>query len=324
MVVFWLRAASPARWLAAAGLMLTLAGCSGEKSSEFRAYKELEKSEAEKGAAEKSADSKSAVLPADSTPTAPTSGITAARIKDAVKADRPKAEPAAPAPVAPSAEPKSPVVAEKTMSEPPLAGADTTRAAAAPPSVEKSATAEVPRQRVPLRVPVIALRPGEKAPANPSGAATDPAAPRKVQLLVPTREFKSEGPQGAIRVSYDDLDLLKVLNMEPVTTDAPELMPPWLKGLDGKRIRIRGFMYPTFQETGLKGFVLARDNQICCFGRDPKIYDVFGVTLQPGVTSDYIQNRPFDVVGVFHIRPEEADGKLFNLYEISDAIVIDK
>jgi hypothetical protein len=149
-------------------------------------------------------------------------------------------------------------------------------------------------------------------------------APRKVQLLVPTREFKTEGPEAALRVTYDDIDLLKVLNMEPVTPDAPALMPPWLKSLDGRRIRIRGFMYPTFQESGIRGFGLARDNQICCFGRDPKIYDVFDVALREGVVTDYISGRPFDVVGVFHIRPDAEDGKLLRLYEMDDAIVIAK
>jgi hypothetical protein len=58
--------------------------------------------------------------------------------------------------------------------------------------------------------------------------------------------------------------------------------------------------------------------------RNPKIYDIFSVALRPGVTTDYIQNRPFDVVGVFHIRPEEVEGELFNLYEMDDAHVIDK
>jgi hypothetical protein len=143
-------------------------------------------------------------------------------------------------------------------------------------------------------------------------------------LLVPDRKFKSEGPEGAWRVSYDDIDLLKVLNMDPVPPDAATKMPTWLKGLEGKRIRIRGFMYPTFSQTGIHAFGLARDNQICCFGRNPKIYDVFDVQLRDGVTTDYLPNRPFDVVGVFHIRPEAEEGKLFHLYDMDDATVIKK
>jgi hypothetical protein len=99
-------------------------------------------------------------------------------------------------------------------------------------------------------------------------------------------------------------------------------MPDWLKHLDGRRIRIRGFMYPTEVESGIKHFMLARDNQICCFGRNPKIYDLFWVHLREGETTDYILGRPFDVVGVFHIQPIIEDGTIYQLYVMDDAVVI--
>jgi hypothetical protein len=166
-------------------------------------------------------------------------------------------------------------------------------------------------------VPTKAVRPA--ANGSRTGAASEL---RKVQLLVPNKTFRAEGE--ALRVSYDDIDLLKVLNMDPVAPDAATYMPAWLKALDGRRIRIRGFMYPTFQQTGVHAFGLARDNQICCFGRNPKIYDVFDVVLHEGTTTNYIPNRPFDVVGVFHIRPEAEDGKLYRLYEMDDASVVTK
>jgi hypothetical protein len=103
------------------------------------------------------------------------------------------------------------------------------------------------------------------------------------------------------------------------------LMPSWLQSLDGKRIRIRGYMYPSFEEKGLRGFILARDNEICCFGRDPKPYDLIIVRLRDGVTTNYIQGRPFDVVGVFHIdAAAESDGKVYEIYQMDDAIVIDR
>ena len=160
--------------------------------------------------------------------------------------------------------------------------------------------------------------------ANGSGAKPKSIAAREVKLLVKDKKFKTEGPDKALRVSYDDFDLLKILNMEPVTPNAAELMPDWLKSLNGKRVRVRGFMYPPFQETGLRGFVLARDNQICCFGRNPKIYDLVEVTMRDGVTANYIQSRPFDVVGVFRIEAAAEDGELFRLFQIADAVVIDK
>ncbi|GAB4136555.1 MAG: hypothetical protein Tsb009_03680 [Planctomycetaceae bacterium] len=146
--------------------------------------------------------------------------------------------------------------------------------------------------------------------------------PRKVKLLVKDRKFRVEGPENAIRVTYDDINLLKVLNMDPVLPDAHKMFPDWLKNLDGKRIRIRGFMSPSFKSTGLTSFLMGRDNKACCFPGRAKIYDLFPVKLRDGVTTEYIQNRPFDVVGVFQIKPWQEDGEWLRLYQIVDAVII--
>ena len=145
--------------------------------------------------------------------------------------------------------------------------------------------------------------------------------PREIKLLVTEKTFRSEGPEDALRVSFDDVDLLKILNMDPVPANARQMFPEWLKSLDGKRIRIRGFMYPPYRDTGLKAFVVARDNQICCFGKSPKIYDLINVLMRKGETTDYIQGRPFDVVGVLHMEESEFAGEMFWM---DDATVIDK
>lgn len=164
-----------------------------------------------------------------------------------------------------------------------------------------------------------------------SGGAVVPVAakaddkPRVVEVLIPEKTFRRDGASQSLRVSYDDLDLLKVLNMDPVTENAVDLMPEWLKQLNGQRVRIRGFMFPTFEAEGLEQFVLARDNQICCFGRDPKVYDLVQVDMKAGKTTNYIPaTRPFDVVGRFQIKMVYEDGKPFGLYYIDDAEVIDR
>jgi hypothetical protein len=145
---------------------------------------------------------------------------------------------------------------------------------------------------------------------------------RQIQLLVPQKRFRRERPSEAVRVSYDDIDLLKVLNMEPVPADAVGHFPEWLKSLDGKLVRIRGFMFPTFVATGLTEFALARDNGICCFVRQPKIYDIMNVQLAEGETTDYIANRPFDVEGIFRIDPDADQPQLSRLYRIEQAKVL--
>jgi hypothetical protein len=179
---------------------------------------------------------------------------------------------------------------------------------------------------------LLKVMPGEAVsaivPSTTEAALKQPtptAEPRKVEVLIPDKTFRTDATSKALRVSYDDLDLLKVINMEPVTADAVDHMPPWLKGLNGQRIKIRGFMYPTFETEGIERFVLARDNQICCFGRDPKIYDLVQIDMRAGKTTNYIPaTRAFDVVGRLKIEMVAEGDKPFGLYFLEDAEVIDR
>ena len=148
-------------------------------------------------------------------------------------------------------------------------------------------------------------------------------AANKIELLIPYKSFRRERGTDAVRVSYDDIDLLKVLNMEPVPPNAVEYFPEWLAALNGRQIRIRGFMYPKFVSEGITTFTLARDNGICCFQRMPKIYDVIYVKLEPGRTTDYIDARPFDVEGTFHIDTEDDGSELPRLYKIDNARILE-
>lgn len=243
-----------------------------------------------------------------------------------------------PAVATPPPQPAVPPVAELPGSSangattPPLQESPAALSSQSGASFPAPASREIPRPVRPPRVPEpirIALVSGNGEGSNGSlaFAATrrgtpPPSTPREPQLLIPEKEFPKVPPGGVLRVSYDDLDLLKVLNMEPVPVNCVDYFPDWLKSLDGARIRIRGFMIPPLRETGLPAFTLARDNQICCFGRDPKVYDVIPVQLKEGTTTDYIPNRPFDVVGRFVIRPQAFRGQLENLYEIEDAEII--
>ena len=159
-------------------------------------------------------------------------------------------------------------------------------------------------------------------PDRESGENQPSAEPREIKLLISEKRLLPEGDSKALRLTYDDIDLLKILNMEPVPYDADKHFPQWLNDLSGQRIRIRGFMYPTFEATGLTAFTMARDNGICCFVRQPKIYDIIGISLADGETTDYIEGKPFDVEGVFQIAPEADDTELYQLYRIEDAKVL--
>jgi hypothetical protein len=298
---------------ATGGLLLLGSGCGSEPQGEFQTLspEQAEQIEQARRDRAKQAETEEALAEAEESDeallssTAPSgSSLVLAAAQTAAAAARPREQSGADAPTSADST-ADPWVATPSPERQPEA---TARASAGPPT-EAAIGVDSP----------VAL-----AASRAAGAVQGEQVQREIQLLIPQQSFSVEGPDDAVRISYDDFDLLKVLNMEPVPVDAVDHFPDWLKNLDGKRVRVRGFMYPTFQETDIPGFVLARDNQICCFGRNPKIYDLVEVTLAPGVTTDYIQGRPFDVVGQFHIRPEADGDELWQLYQMTDAIVIDK
>jgi hypothetical protein len=191
---------------------------------------------------------------------------------------------------------------------PEVASNDRTAAGEGQPSISR----EQPRRVSPERVDLTGRFANEPAVAE--------TPPRPIEVLVPEKSFKTE--KGALRVSFDDIDLLKVLGIDngvPVPSEAVDKMPSWLKGLDGQRIRLQGFMYPQFSDTDIPRFVFTRDTGVCCFGPNPTLYYLIDVHMKDGTTADYIENRRFEVVGTFRIRPS-GDGKtLDELYRIDDA-----
>ncbi|WP_166826788.1 hypothetical protein [Thalassoroseus pseudoceratinae] len=130
------------------------------------------------------------------------------------------------------------------------------------------------------------------------------------------RQLTTVGPENAVCLSYDDLAV-------PPKSSAAGLNTQKLQPLSGQRVRIRGFMRPSFEETDLTRFWLARDNQFCCFGPNPKLCDIIRVTLRDGSTTDYIEGRPFDVVGVLHI-DSKTDDQTPELLTLNDAIVVSR
>ncbi|MFN0052584.1 MAG: hypothetical protein ACKV0T_10350 [Planctomycetales bacterium] len=145
--------------------------------------------------------------------------------------------------------------------------------------------------------------------------------PKAQPIPVPDRTFQVEGPEKALRITYEDLDLEKLIQMAPVTADCVEKMPGWLRNLDGKMVRIRGFMKPTTLQDGIQRFLQVRDTGLCCFGPKGRVHDMIQVVLKPGTTTSYIELRPFDVIGRFRIDVHalEEDGLVYELYRIEDA-----
>jgi hypothetical protein len=88
-----------------------------------------------------------------------------------------------------------------------------------------------------------------------------------------------------------------------------------IKQLQGKRIRVRGFMLSSFQNHGLKSFVLLQ-NVNCPFGGpEAYVYHNMMVDLEGGQTTSYTLS-PVTVEGVLSIRAFPPEGKEISIFHI--------
>ena len=75
-------------------------------------------------------------------------------------------------------------------------------------------------------------------------------------------------------------------------------------------------MLPSFQQSGIKKFVLVRDNMECCFGPGAAIFDCIIVEMQ-GSASASFSVRPLAVEGIFTVSEFKGpDGKHLSIYAI--------
>ncbi len=120
-----------------------------------------------------------------------------------------------------------------------------------------------------------------------------------------TFEYTHEVPDGSERISYETL--------QPDINVPGEQIPPSALALDGKRVFIKGYVYPGQKNDGIKTFLLVRDQGDCCFGGKPKITDRIQVTLDDPLRLRF-DKRLHGVAGVFRVLPAPAVDGIGGIY----------
>lgn len=141
------------------------------------------------------------------------------------------------------------------------------------------------------------------------------AEPETAQATVDTGAARPATParKGTPReITFDDIKF----DMEKGEPFTPDLLPKRVTALEESRIRIRGYILPSFQQTGLTQFVLVRDNMECCFGPGAALYDCIVVRMEPGKSADF-SIRPVAVQGTFRLQELRGpDGNHLAIYAI--------
>lgn len=151
-------------------------------------------------------------------------------------------------------------------------------------------------------------------PATPSPTNNDKTTPSTVVSETRIRTpAKSKSAAGLAEITFDDIKFDMKEKEDPFKR---EMLTPAIEALVGKKVRLRGYILPSFQQQGLTQFVLMRDNMECCFGPGAWIYDCVIVEMKPGTSADF-SVRPVAVDGIFEVSEFlDADGKHLAVYRI--------
>lgn len=122
--------------------------------------------------------------------------------------------------------------------------------------------------------------------------------------------YKTEVPEG-----YERLSFTKDISEKEVQTENGAVKPhPEVASLEGKKVFLKGYIYQTGQLKDIGAFLLVKDNQDCCFGGKPKLWDRLGVVMQDGKTIDYRAGK-VAIAGTFRLNPKFAgDNELEPIY----------
>ena len=122
----------------------------------------------------------------------------------------------------------------------------------------------------------------------------------------------NKSPAKTRDITFDDIKL----NMQKGDPFERSLLTPGVKKIDGQTVRLRGYILPAFTATGLKQFVLVRDNLECCFGPGAALFDCVLVEMIKDKSANY-SVRPVSVEGVFTVRELKGpDGKHLAIYHM--------
>lgn len=155
---------------------------------------------------------------------------------------------------------------------------------------------------------------------SPSPWATSiPSAefPPKQRELTKAVLIADDGEDKTLDLTFDNLKF-------DIEKDQPydeSMLTDEIREMEGKRIKIRGYIRPSFRQKGIKSFVFVRDNKECCFGPGAALYDCLIVKMKKGKSTSFTV-RPIAVEGEFSIKAYEGpDGNTWAIFQLTDSVV---
>jgi hypothetical protein len=145
--------------------------------------------------------------------------------------------------------------------------------------------------------------------ATPPAMASSSAAAEIASSTQPSPEAAKKPTRD---ISFDTIKF----DMQKDEPFKRSMITPAIEKLEQAKIRIRGYILPSFQQSGLTQFVLVRDNMQCCFGPGAALFDCIVVEMESGRTTEFT-TQPVAVEGVFSINElRNPEGKCLAIYHL--------
>jgi hypothetical protein len=140
------------------------------------------------------------------------------------------------------------------------------------------------------------------------------------------RIIEEKGPAGHKTIGIDESSLGEDAGKETILTftslmkweyDAKKNSSPpeSVKKLDGRKVRIMGFMYPLQEGANIQNFCLLRSTQTCCYGPKPQ-YNQY-IFVEMAKPTQFRRLDPVSCVGVLKVNPSPDEGFIYRMEGIS-------
>lgn len=133
---------------------------------------------------------------------------------------------------------------------------------------------------------------------------------------------KEKGPSGHKTIGIDEesvvVDTTKELQLTFSTLMTWEYEvgenpspPEEVKKLDGRKVRLTGFMYPLQEGKSIQYFCLLRTTQTCCYGPRPQYNQYVFVEMEK--PTKFRRLDPVSCVGKFKVDPSPDEGFIYRM-----------
>jgi hypothetical protein len=179
---------------------------------------------------------------------------------------------------------------------------------------------EVRKEETPAPAPVLGVAPKapEKPVASPAGVNAAPAAPQPAPGPIEKKpDAEEEKPE---LITFSRL----AFRYWPKTKDkgARDPFPEQIRGMNGKKVSIDGYMFPIdFEKGKVRSFLLSRAMFGCCYGDSPQMSELVKVQRADGKPMAF--EAVARVTGLLEVGEEfDSDGYVDSIFRIKAESVV--